>query len=55
MAYYLAAEVDKATQPKFGAKIIVTARLTVKRELYPVVNFLSAPANVHVAYKIMPK
>ena len=33
-----------------GAKVIVTAGdLTVKRELYPVVNFLSqAPANVHV-------
>ncbi len=41
---------DKSNSAGIGAKIIVTAGdLTVRRELYPVVNFLSqAPANVHI-------
>ncbi|MEC9096209.1 MAG: CRTAC1 family protein [Planctomycetota bacterium] len=41
---------DKSNSAGIGAKIIIKAGdLTVQRELYPVVNFLSqAPANVHV-------
>ena len=41
---------DKSNSAGIGAKVIMTAGdLTVQRELYPVVNFLSqSPANVHV-------
>ena len=41
---------DQSNSAGIGAKIIIKAgNLTVQRELYPVVNFLSqAPANVHV-------